>query len=88
MTKGKCVGMDPDLFHLPGAGTFSNEARDACNACPVRDQCLAFAMAHMNDDLEHGNDYGYGMYGMWGGTTRAERFRMLGRRTAQFGQAA
>ncbi len=38
-------------------------ARRVCEACPVRQACLKVAV-----EEDH--------YGMWGGTTRAERHRM------------
>lgn len=42
--------------------------RAICNACPSRVECLEFALNTRQDD------------GMWGGTTRRERNRILRRR--------
>jgi hypothetical protein len=49
--------------------------------CPVKRECLAYALANMNADDD---DYAIGYYGVWGGTTPADRFRMLGRRAARY----
>ena len=64
---GACVSADPDLF-FPVSGTGKGAAQAAracqiCAGCPVRRQCLEFA-------LETGE-----MEGIWGGTTPDERIR-------------
>jgi hypothetical protein len=68
---GACGDLDPDdLFADPGTRA---EARvlDACAACPVRRQCLAFAREHRIAD------------GIWGGMTEAELRTLFGiKRTA------
>jgi WhiB family redox-sensing transcriptional regulator len=64
---GACVSADPDLFFpVSGAGKAAAQAARACRicaACPVRRECLEFAM-------EAGE-----MEGIWGGTTPEERLR-------------
>jgi WhiB family transcriptional regulator, redox-sensing transcriptional regulator len=62
-----CVGVDPDLFFPFEIGAVSakqaNRARLVCARCPVRSQCLQFAM-----DIPEA-------HGIWGGTTPQERLR-------------
>jgi WhiB family redox-sensing transcriptional regulator len=62
---GACLAADPDLFFPissagPAAGQISR-AKSICAACPVRQQCLSFAL-----------DTGQ-VHGVWGGTTAEER---------------
>lgn len=61
---GACRHADPDLFFPVGtAGPALRQAEEAkrvCRACPVREACLAWALAH-------------GVPGVWGGTTEDER---------------
>jgi WhiB family redox-sensing transcriptional regulator len=45
-------------------------ARAICEDCPVRRECLQMALADSN------------LYGVWGGTTQAERRRFRRRRVA------
>jgi len=45
-------------------------ARAICEDCPVRQECLQTALADRN------------LYGVWGGTTQAERRRFHRRRVA------
>jgi WhiB family redox-sensing transcriptional regulator len=61
-----CVGTDPDSFfpeHGSGVGADIAAAKRVCARCPVRAECLAYAITH--DERE----------GIWGGTTPAERQR-------------
>jgi WhiB family redox-sensing transcriptional regulator len=64
---GACVSADPDLFFpVSGTGKAAAQAARACQVCagcPVRRQCLQFA-------VETGE-----MEGIWGGTTPDERIR-------------
>jgi WhiB family redox-sensing transcriptional regulator len=53
-----CLGMDPELW-FPVTGP-SPRAKRVCVACPVRAECLAFALA-------------IGAAGIWGGLTEKER---------------
>lgn len=60
-----CADMDPDLFMPPDRVPFSIEARIACASCPVREDCLEYAMT---SPVER--------WGLWAGTGPKER-RML-----------
>ncbi|GGX57622.1 WhiB family transcriptional regulator [Streptomyces fructofermentans] len=66
-----CRTVDPDLFFpigSTGPALFQvQEAKAVCRGCPVREECLKWA-------LETGQ-----AIGVWGGTTEAER-RTLKRR--------
>jgi len=55
----ECRGMT-DLFH-PTRGEHTGDAKQVCLRCPVRAQCLDYAL----DTAEH--------YGIWGGTSERER---------------
>jgi WhiB family redox-sensing transcriptional regulator len=67
-----CLAADPDLFFpISAAGPAENQiarAKRICAACPVRRECLEFALAHDQ------------MYGIWGGTTPDDRRRDRRRR--------
>ena len=60
---GNCAGQDPDLFFAPGA-VEHREAKRICRDCPVRRECLAYALFEPVD------------HGIWGGLTERERRRM------------
>jgi WhiB family transcriptional regulator, redox-sensing transcriptional regulator len=67
---GACLAADPDLFFpLGGAGTASapdtSRALRICDECPVKRECLDFAMQTREAE------------GIWGGTTAEERVRVL-----------
>jgi WhiB family redox-sensing transcriptional regulator len=64
---GACLSADPDLF-FPISTTGQSapqiaRAKAVCADCPVRPDCLAFALSHRE------------MVGIWGGTTDEERRR-------------
>jgi WhiB family transcriptional regulator, redox-sensing transcriptional regulator len=65
-TRAACREVDPDLFFPVGADDspvtrFQVErARAVCDSCPVRADCLRFALGSRQD-------------GIWGGTTEGER---------------
>ncbi|WP_405810700.1 WhiB family transcriptional regulator [Streptomyces sp. NBC_00210] len=69
-----CVEEDPDLFFPVGSTGPAllqvTEAKSVCGRCPVREQCLEWA-------IELGQDFG-----VWGGLDENER-RALKRRTAR-----
>jgi WhiB family redox-sensing transcriptional regulator len=71
--RAACRTEDPDLFFPVGttgpALLQIEEAKSVCRGCPVRDDCLEWA-------LETGQDIG-----VWGGLTELER-RALRRRRA------
>lgn len=58
-----CRNADPRIF-FPQSELFSNQAKLICSTCPVRQQCLAWAMGTAQRD------------GVWGGRTAKERRRM------------
>lgn len=73
---GACLAADPDLFFPvavgSAAGPQTSRALRICEGCPVKRQCLEFAIR--TGEAE----------GIWGGTTPEERIRVLrGRGTAK-----
>ncbi|MBW3594913.1 MAG: WhiB family transcriptional regulator [Actinobacteria bacterium] len=63
-----CAKFDPNLFFAPGA-VEHKEAKRVCRECPVRMECLTYAM---NTPVDHG---------IWGGMTERERRRHRRQRT-------
>jgi WhiB family redox-sensing transcriptional regulator len=63
-----CAGMETHWWFPNNAGTnwAAKRAKDICDACPVQQECLDFALTH---DVE---------YGIWGGRSPNER-RLLRR---------
>lgn len=64
-----CTGLDPDLFYPPPGAigrAQADAARTVCAGCPVRLNCLAYALAN-GEEL-----------GIWGGTTERDRRRIRG----------
>lgn len=62
-----CRGADPELF-FPGRGNSLAPAKAVCRECPVRPECLEYALA--NGERQ----------GVWGGTSERERRRIQRRR--------
>lgn len=64
---GACRTVDPDLFFPVAVGAVANrqiaKAQQICAGCPVRQQCLDFALRTREP------------VGIWGGTTPEERTR-------------
>jgi WhiB family transcriptional regulator, redox-sensing transcriptional regulator len=58
----RCSKTDPDLFFAVGAEEH-RRAKEICRDCPVRRECLAYAM---DAPIDHG---------IWGGMTERERRR-------------
>jgi WhiB family transcriptional regulator, redox-sensing transcriptional regulator len=58
-----CPQADPELF-FPPKGNPGTEAKQICASCPVREECLAYAI---KADEE---------FGIWGGPNRAERLHI------------
>lgn len=71
---GECQGVDPDLF-FPGRGESTVEAREICDGCQVREQCLEWALEHAEK------------FGIWGGMSERERRRIRRERSRQRGAA-
>jgi WhiB family redox-sensing transcriptional regulator len=60
---GVCAGVDPDLW-FPEKGGSTAQAKRLCRSCPVRSECLEFALD--NDER----------FGIWGGLSERERRRL------------
>jgi WhiB family redox-sensing transcriptional regulator len=63
MAHGRCRETDPELW-FPQKGDNSLQARRICQTCPVREQCLDWALRHNE-------------IGVWGGTSEIARRRIL-----------
>ena len=61
--KAKCLQAEPDTF-FPEKGGSTREAKRICSGCPVREECLEYALA--NDER----------FGIWGGMSERERRRL------------
>ncbi len=64
-----CRDMDTDVF-FPLSDEEAGPAKAVCATCPVRAECLEFAMTTRQPD------------GVWGGLTEAERRRLRRRKAA------
>lgn len=60
---GLCAEIDPELFY-PERGCSVREPISVCLACPVRAECLAWALE--TDER----------WGVWGGTSEQQRAKM------------
>lgn len=69
-----CRGTDPKAFFPEGTECSGAIARRICGTCPVRDECLEWALAH------HVSSYPREVAGIWGATSWAERERIMRRR--------
>lgn len=58
-----CLGVDPDLF-FPERGASTKEAKQVCQGCVVREDCLEYALANGEK------------FGIWGGLSERERRRI------------
>ncbi|MCU1616680.1 MAG: Transcription factor WhiB [Frankiales bacterium] len=68
--KALCAQTDPEAF-FPEKGGSTRDAKRVCTGCPVRAECLRFAL--VNDER----------FGIWGGLSERERRRVrLERREA------
>ena len=74
-TRAACRGSDANLFFAPSQTETKEErearetqAKSVCARCPVREQCLTFALSTREP------------HGIWGGLNEIERRRMLERR--------
>ncbi|MDT0223500.1 WhiB family transcriptional regulator [Gordonia sp. AC31] len=64
-----CASVGGDFWH-PEKGESAEPARLICNRCPVKDQCLQWALDNYEKD------------GIYGGVTAKERHRMVKERAA------
>lgn len=62
MDWGSCIEVDPELF-FPEKGESPRQAKEICFGCPVRLECLEYAL---QTDVT----------GVWGGTTERQRGRL------------
>ncbi len=70
--KANCLGSDPVLFFPVGDDPATIDAAKAvCVTCPVRKECLEYALTTRQDD------------GIWGGLDEEERKRMRKARSAE-----
>lgn len=69
MLAAKCRGVTPGEF-FPSDGSGVERAMRVCDGCPVKTDCLEYALENR---IEHG---------VWGGTSERERRRILKRRAA------
>ena len=64
MADALCQQADPEAWFPDGSGDHGFAAIAICARCPVRSECLDFAIADPH------------LQGVWGGTTNIERIRM------------
>jgi WhiB family transcriptional regulator, redox-sensing transcriptional regulator len=67
MLRGSCRGADTRAF-FPSDGLGVEAAQRICRSCPVRGECLEYALMNRIDQ------------GVWGGASERERRRILRRR--------
>ncbi|MCC7078652.1 MAG: WhiB family transcriptional regulator [Acidimicrobiia bacterium] len=64
----RCRDRDPDVF-FPGRGMSTAPAKAICASCPVRAECLEYALENREK------------YGIWGGKSERERRQLRRLRT-------
>jgi len=67
--RAACRNLDTEIF-FPDSEADAGPALSVCATCPVRNECLDWAIATRQHD------------GVWGGTTESERKRIRRRRAA------
>ena len=67
MAAGNCNNHPPAVF-FPSDGVGVEIAKKICATCPVKDECLEYALAHRVD------------HGVWGGASERQRRRLLKQR--------
>jgi WhiB family redox-sensing transcriptional regulator len=70
MAQGNCADQPPSLF-FPSDGVGVEHAKRICADCPVRSQCLEYAIENRID------------HGVWGGTSERQRRRIIKARSAE-----
>lgn len=68
MADAACRGLNPAFF-FPDTKAESQAAQAVCRGCPVRAQCLTYAIDNYEDE------------GVWGGTAEKYRRQVRQRRT-------
>lgn len=76
----KCQDVDTELFFpIQGESAGQKErAKRWCSDCPVRPECLEYALTVPTLDLNEGS--AHWVHGIWGGTTQQERMQIRQRR--------
>lgn len=69
MEDALCAQTDPDIFY-PEKGGSTAPATSVCSSCPVKSECLEYAVTN---DIRHG---------IWGGTSDNDRKRIARERKA------
>ena len=69
MAAGSCADKPPALF-FPSDGVGVEVAKRVCEECPVKSECLEFALENRID------------HGVWGGTSERQRRRIVKARLA------
>ena len=59
--RAACHGMDPEAFYGPPCTPIPVATLLACSVCPVRNECLDYALSHRIED------------GVWGGLSPKKR---------------
>ena len=72
--KAKCLDVPPETF-FPEAGKPNKRAKLICNSCPVKQECLEYALELV----------GFEVTGVWGGMSQRER-EALRRKRRNLGQ--
>ena len=67
VSRANCVGIESQLF-FPDRGEPTRHAKQVCQGCEVRAECLAYALATGQK------------FGVWGGTSERERRALRSRR--------
>lgn len=70
MATGNCNNHPPAVF-FPSDGVGVEIAKEICSSCPVKEQCLEYALTNRVD------------HGVWGGTSERQRRRILKARRAE-----
>jgi WhiB family transcriptional regulator, redox-sensing transcriptional regulator len=73
--RASCRTADPELFY-PAKGGSLAPAKELCNGCPVRAECLEYALAVGEE------------YGIWGGLTAEQRAGLREESSSEAGAAA
>lgn len=71
---GSCRELDPELWYperADGTRGDTRAAKQTCGWCPVRLECLVYALERREP------------YGIWGGMTAPERRKILARKNAE-----
>lgn len=75
-----CAQVDPELFFPGKGGDTGRIAKRICMGCPVREQCLDYALAYESGSL--GNPTSYVFTGIYGGLSPRQRMRIVRDRQA------